>query len=83
MLTTVILTALAVAFILIAVDKLGYIDKIAFSTQNPVILKLLNCVFCMAFWLSVVAALLIALLTWDMKYLAIIFFVAPIVRFII
>ena len=82
MLSALIYIALAAAFIILLIGKLGIRDSII--TKAPkLISQLFDCDFCLSFWVSAILAIILAIFFGEMSVLFIPIISTPITRILI
>ena len=82
MLSALIYIALAAAFIILLIGKLGIRDSIVAKTPK-LISQLFDCDFCLSFWMSVILAVILAIFFREMNILFIPIISTPITRILI
>ncbi len=78
--------ALSASFILLFLTKTGYrytIRDFYDSVGFPKIAKMLDCDFCFSFWLSLALSILLAILYWDLTWVAAPIFSTPLTRLLL
>jgi hypothetical protein len=82
MLSALIYIALAAAFVILLIGKLGIRDSII--TKAPkLISQLFDCDFCLSFWVSVILAIILAIFFREMSIIFIPIISTPITRILI
>lgn len=82
MLSALIYIALAAAFVILLIGKLGIRDNII--TKAPkLISQLFDCDFCLSFWTSLILAVILAIFFREMNILFIPIISTPITRILI
>jgi len=82
----IIMIALACAFIELTISKTGwrYMLRDWFDIKGlDILTKMLECDFCLGFWLSVLISVVAVLVVHDPAYFLVPVFAAPITRFLI
>ena len=82
MLSALIYIALAAAFIILLIGKLGIRDSIIVKAPK-LISQLFDCDFCLSFWTSVILAVILAIFFREMNILFIPIISTPITRILI
>ena len=79
----VIFIALAAAFIILFIDKVGLRGKVIEKCPIELISKMFECDFCISFWTSVILAVIIAIISNNVIAIAYPVFTTPIVRLLL
>ncbi len=82
----IILIALFSAFVELFMSKSGFRYWLRDQCDNidfTLIAKMLDCDFCLGFWLSVIISIAMVLITLDPSYFCVPVFATPIIRFLI
>lgn len=82
MLTSLICTALASAFAILLIGKLGIRDEII-ARAPKLISRLFECDFCLSFWTSLILAIILAVIFKEMSIIFIPILSTPITRILI
>ena len=82
MLSALIYVALAAAFVILLIGKLGIRDNIIVKAPK-LISQLFDCDFCLSFWTSVILAVILAIFFREMNILFIPIISTPITRILI
>ena len=82
MLSALIYIALAAAFTILLIGKLGIRDSII-ARATRLISQLFDCDFCLSFWASVILAIILAIFFREMNILFIPIISTPITRILI
>lgn len=82
MLNTIFIVALAASFFILTITKMG-IRECLMKVSNPFFYKLLDCDFCLGFWVSCFISLFLFIIFGDAEVLVIPFFTAPLIRFLL
>ena len=82
MLSALIYIALAAAFAILLIGKLGIRDNII-ARAPKLISQLFDCDFCLSFWMSVILAVILAIFFREMNILFIPIISTPITRILI
>lgn len=77
-----IVIALSSAFIILLSHKIGLIEYLV-NIPNKFISKLVQCNFCLSFWIALFISIIIIVLTKDLKYIFIPIISSPISRLVI
>lgn len=77
-----IILALFVAFIILVIGKLGLRNYII-ARAPKLISELVECDLCLSFWLSLILAIILAIIFKDMSIIIIPFLSTPITRFLL
>ena len=77
-----IVIALLSAFVILFANKIGLIEYLV-NIPNKFISKLVQCNFCMSFWIALFISIIIIVLTKDFKYIFIPIISSPISRLVI
>lgn len=82
----IILIALFSAFIELFMSKSGFrywLRDQCDYTGFTIVAKMLDCDFCLGFWLSVIISIAVVLITLDPSYIYVPVFAIPIIRFLV
>ncbi len=82
----IVLIALFSAFVELFMSKSGFRYWLRDQCDNidfTLIAKMLDCDFCLGFWLSVIISIVMVLITLDPSYFYVPVFATPIIRFLI
>lgn len=82
MLTIVLLISLLAAFIILLISKIGLRDYLINNTKG-LLQQLLECDFCLGFWIAVCISILAAIILKDHYIVFVPFFSSPITRFLL
>jgi len=82
MLTKVVLIALLVTFTIIVAEKFGIISYLQSNLKSNLLNKLVNCYFCLSFWVAMVYCVVLSVALNDWTFLLVPIFSSPISRFI-
>lgn len=82
MLSALIYIALAAAFVILLIGKLGIRDNII-AKAPKLISQLFDCDFCLSFWTSLILAIILAIFFREMNILFIPIISTPITRILI
>lgn len=82
MLSALIYVALASAFVILLIGKLGIRDSIIAIAPMPVS-KLFECDFCLSFWMSLILAVILAIFFREISVLFIPILSTPITRILL
>ena len=77
-----IILALFVAFIILVIGKLG-LRNYVIARAPKLISELVECDLCLSFWLSLILAIILAIIFKDMSITIIPFLSTPITRFLL
>lgn len=82
----IIVVSLLSAFIILVMNKSEMRDKLRdynCRIANFKIAKMLECDFCFGFWIAVVIATILSVITFDTSWMLVPFMSAPITRFLV
>lgn len=82
MLLALIYTALAAAFVILLIGKLGIRDSVI-AKAPKLISQLFDCDFCLSFWVSAILAVILAIFFSELSILFIPIISTPITRILI
>lgn len=83
MLSALIYIALAAAFAILLIGKLGVRDEIITRAAPKLISQLFDCDFCLSFWTSLILAIILAIFFNEMSIILIPIISTPITRILI
>jgi len=82
MLTYVMLIAQLTTFTIIVAEKFGIISYLQTNLKSNILNKMVNCYFCLSFWVAMVYCIVLSIAMNDYTILSVPIFSSPISRFI-